>query len=91
MKEVKFDLIRLDSGAQVRVRLDERVVAQHAIAMEEGATLPPLPAPSAEGAISNDVFGARPALPVVEAVTCLAAYGYEVPDDGLMHGVPSRD
>jgi hypothetical protein len=24
-------------------------------------------------------------------VTCLAAYGYEVPDDGMMHGVPTRD
>jgi integrase len=50
-----------------------------------------LPVPAAEDAISNGIFGARPAFPVVETVTCLAAYGYEVPDDGLMHGVPTRD
>jgi putative DNA primase/helicase len=50
-----------------------------------------LPAPAAEGAISNGIFGASPAVPVVEAVTCLAAYGYEVPNDGLMHGVPTRE
>jgi hypothetical protein len=50
-----------------------------------------LPMPAAEGAISNGIFGARPAAPVVEAVTCLAAYGYEVPNDGLMHGVPTPD
>jgi hypothetical protein len=50
-----------------------------------------LPVSTAEGAISNGIFGASPAVPVVEAVTCLAAYGYEVPNDGLMHGVPTRD
>jgi hypothetical protein len=50
-----------------------------------------LPAPSAEGDISNGIFGASPAVPVVKTATCLAAYGYEVPDDGLMHGVPTRD
>jgi hypothetical protein len=50
-----------------------------------------LPAPATEDAISNGIFGGSPAVPVVETVSCLAAYGYEVPDDGLMHGVPTRD
>jgi hypothetical protein len=46
---------------------------------------------AAEGAISNGIFSDRSAAPVADAVTCLAAYGYEVPNDGLMHGVPTRD
>lgn len=31
------------------------------------------------------------AMPTESGPTCLAAYGYEVPADGLMHGVPYRD
>jgi hypothetical protein len=50
-----------------------------------------LPVPAAEGAISNGIFGASPAVPGIEVVTCLAAYGYVVPADGSMHGVPTPD
>jgi hypothetical protein len=50
-----------------------------------------LPAPSTEGDISNGTFGCGQGTPVMGTVTCLAAYGYEVPNDGLMHGVPTRD
>jgi hypothetical protein len=53
-----------------------------------------LPTLAAEDAISNGTFGTRPALPVMETVACLAclaAYGYEVPNDGQMHVVPTRD
>jgi hypothetical protein len=39
-----------------------------------------------EGAISNGTFGTA-----VVGVPCLAAYGYEVPEDGLMHGVPQHE
>jgi ParB-like chromosome segregation protein Spo0J len=42
VKDIRFDLIRLDSGAQARAKLNQEVVAQYAAAMEEGATLPPL-------------------------------------------------
>jgi hypothetical protein len=49
------------------------------------------PTPAAEDDSLNGTFGGRPTMPVVQAVKCLAAYGYEVPDDGLMHGVPARE
>jgi hypothetical protein len=41
MKEIKLDLIRLDSGAQARAKLDEDVVAQYAEALTARAAFPP--------------------------------------------------
>jgi hypothetical protein len=42
VKDIRFDLIRLDSGAQARAKLNEETVAQYAEAIEEGATFPPM-------------------------------------------------
>jgi hypothetical protein len=78
------------SGRGLQPAAEHMQLTRSKIGMADG-WLWSLPVPAAEGAISNGIFGARPAAPVVEAVTCLAAYGYEVPDDGLMHGVPTRD
>jgi hypothetical protein len=39
-----------------------------------------------------DTVGANTVITAtLSQVMCLAAYDYEVPDDGLMHGVPTRD
>jgi hypothetical protein len=54
-----------------------------------------LPATPHEGAktvgTSGKTEGVKGETPASPHPTCLAAYGYEVPDDGLMHGVPHRD
>lgn len=42
---------------------------------------------SPAGTFGEPATEARVAAPL----TCLAAYNFEVPDDGLMHGVPHRD
>lgn len=60
--------------------------------MQAGWTWTLPPADESEGANRLGAFGAHGPRPQgEEAPTCLAAYGYEVPDDGLMHGVPQHD
>lgn len=50
-----------------------------------------LPAPVPEGAEKVSAFGEGGSAPVAEpSIPCLAAYGYLVPDDGLVHGLPER-
>ena len=50
-----------------------------------------LPVASHEGASGDGTFSAVAAVqPAADPPTCLAAYGFEVPADGLMHGVPHR-
>lgn len=46
---------------------------------------------SGESSAAGGTFEGTDRPPVSDAVTCLAAYGYEVPADGLMHGVPVYD
>ena len=50
-----------------------------------------LPAASIEDTSAPRAFGDGARLePAAVAPTCLAAYDYEVPTDGMMHGVPNR-
>ena len=57
-----------------------------------GAWIWALPVEATEGTSLFRAFGKGDPVKLSEPkLTCLAAYGYEVPGDGLMHGVPHRD